>query len=377
MAVTELRFNSLSKETDLLLRRSILFRVSSMRYFSIPLLAVFAFLSAVPQLSAQDFEVPRQSYATPSRLPASNASSTIQEDDKSQLGVMGEVTSKYVDIDNAFAQLIEDVEVPAEETGKLVDIAVKRGDMVTENTIVAQIDSLRTQRMLEEARLKYQQANDRALDETSVKAANQKLKLAKEEYEYNSRLHQRGSVSKKVRDHAKYTKDIAELEHIAAVNERALAKLEAETLNVAVKAAEDSIARHQLRSTLNGTVFEVLKDKGEWVQAGETVLRIARMDKLRIQGSVDSTVFNPPQIDGRRVTATLKLAGGQTEEFTGKVTYVSSENYGKTFQIDVEIENRKYQGNDKHWILRAGADLNIRIHFDEAVASRAQEPSKR
>lgn len=351
-----------------------------MRYFSIPLLAALAFLSVAPAISAQDLELPRQSYDTPTRdqrQAENDTSSFRQQDEQPRLGVMGEVTSKYVDINSAFAQLIEDVEVPAEETGKLVDISVKRGDSVSAKAVVAQIDSLRTQRMLEEARLKFRQANERAEDETSVKAANQKLMLATEEHAYNKRLFERRSVSKKDYDHAKYTMDIAQLEHFAAQNERDLAKLEAETLNVAVKAAEDSIARHQLRSTLDGIVFEVLKDKGEWVQAGETVLRIARMDKLRIQGSVDSNVFNPPQIDGRRVTATVQLAGGQTEEFSGKVTYVASENYGRTFQIDVEIENRKYPGNDEHWILLAGKEVKIRIHFDTPLASRPQDTPKR
>lgn len=352
-----------------------------MRYFSLPLLATLALISVGPQVSAQDVNLPRESFAPPTRIrqpqPKLENAGFRQDDQQPQLGVMGEVTSEYVDINSAFAQLIEDVDVPAEETGKLVDILVERGDSVSADSVVAQIDSLRTQRMLEEAQLKFKQATDRAEDETSVKAANQKLKLATEEHNYNKRLLEKRSVSRKVYDHAKYTMEIAQLEFIAAQNERDLARLEAETLNVAVKAAQDSIARHQLRSSLDGIVFEVLKDKGEWVQAGETVVRIARMDKLRIQGSVESKSFNPPQIDGRRVTATVQLAGGQTEEFTGKVTFVSSENYGHTFQIDVEIENRRYPGNDKHWILRAGAELKIRIHFDGAMASRGQESPKR
>lgn len=348
-----------------------------MRYFSIQLLASLVLLGFVVPISAQDFQAPRQSFEPPSRgnqqpeFRSDNIGSGSQQDKEfPRSGVMGEVTDEYVDINNAFAQLIEDVEVPAEETGKLIEILVKRGDTVQPTKVLAKIDSSRTQRMLEEAKLKFDQASRRAVDNTAVNAANKKLQLATEEFTDTERLFSRGSKSKTEYKRAAYSMQIAQLELQAAKNEKQLAMVESETQNVAVNAANDSLARHQLRATLDGEVFEVVKDKGEWVQAGETVMRVARMDKLRIQGSVDSTVFNPPEIDGRRVTATVQLAGEQKEEFTGKVTYVSSENYGDTFQIDVEIDNRKYPGDQKHWILRAGADLEVRIHFDGAPIAR-------
>ena len=336
-----------------------------MRYFSIQLLAVMAVgCMSLPTLG-QDFNPPRESFRTPSRGEQFQTGETSpQESQPQRLGVMGEATANSVSIDNAFAQFIEDVEIPAEETGKLIDIAVKRGDAVTRNNVVAKIDSLRTQRMLEEAELKFEQASLRAIDQTSVNADNKKLQLAAEEFDDTRRLYDMGSKSKTLFMRAEYSKNIAALELLAAKNEKALALIESKTQAVAVNATKDSIARHELRSTLDGIVFEVLKDKGEWVQAGETVVRVARMDKLRIQGSVDSTKYNPPQIDGCRVTATVQLANGKIEEFTGKVIFVSSEYFGKTFHIDAIIENRKYPGDDKHWILRAGADLDFVIHFD-------------
>jgi macrolide-specific efflux system membrane fusion protein len=347
-----------------------------MRNFSIKLLAVIFVFGTVSHTMGQDF-APRTAIQPPSRNSSPQSGSfgnqigeSSQDDDRPRTGVMGEVTEEHVDINNAFAQLIEDVEVPAEETGKLIEIVVKRGDTVDVKSTLAKIDSSRTQRMLEEAKLKFDQASRRAVDNTAINGANKKLQLATEEFNDTERLFRKGSKSKTEYKRAAYSMQIAQLELQAAKNEKQLAMVESQTQNVAVNAANDSLARHQLRSTLNGEVFEVLKDKGEWVQAGETVLRIARMDKLRIQGSVDSTVFNPPEIDGRRVTAKVQLAGDQIEEFTGKVTYVSSENYGDTFQIDVEIDNRKYPGNDKHWILRAGADLKVRIHFDGAPIAR-------
>lgn len=337
-----------------------------MRNFSIRLLAVVLLGSLSVQTLAQDISPPRESIATPSRFESTqDVESSDQDSSPQRLGVMGEATDDYVVIENAFAQLIDDVEIPAEETGKLTDIYIERGDTVAENNIVAKIDSLRAQRIFDEAQLKFNQASLRAKDPTAVRAAKSKLKLAAEEFDDTKRLFQLGSKSKTLYMRAEYSRDIAMLEVMAAENENALAIIESKTQNVAVNAAKDSLARHELKSSLDGIVFEVLKDKGEWVQAGEPVVRVARMDKLRIQGSVDSKMYNPPQIDGCRVTAKVNLAGGRVEEFTGKVTFVSSEYFGDTFHIDAVIENRKYTTNDKHWILRAGADLSVTIHFDK------------
>ena len=70
------------------------------------------------------------------------------------------------------------------------------------------------------------------------------------------------------------------------------------------------------------------------------------------------------------------MAGDSTEEFEGYVTFVSMENYSDKFEIEVEIQNRKYEGTD-HYILRAGSEVNIRIHLGQgSVASRPGSSTK-
>lgn len=335
-----------------------------MRYLTFPLLAFFVSLAISPSTWGQDFQAPRRTFDAPTRstLDRDNRSSDIQDLD-SKSGVMGKSTAEYQDINRCFAQLIEDVEVPAEETGKLVKIDVQRGATVTRDQQVALIDTQRTQRMLEEAQLKFDQANQRATDEISINAAFAKLQLASEEFTDTQQLYRKGAKSKTEYKRAAYSMEIAQLELDAARKEKILAAVESDTQQVAVNAAKDSLQRHKLKSSLDGEVFEVLKDAGEWVQAGETVMRIVRMDKLRIQGFVDSNKYNPPDIEGRRVTAYVNLAGGEQVAFDGEVTHVSLENYSDKFQIDVDIVNRKYPNSPDHWILREGTEMNIRIHF--------------
>ena len=294
-----------------------------------------------------------------------------QSSQESSHGVMGEVTNEYVELRYCFAELIDDVDIPAEETGKLIEISVKKGDNVGIGTQVARINDQRAQRMREEAQLKFDQASRLAVDDVEINAANKRLQLATEEFGQSSRLAAKGSESQSKYKRALYSKQIAELELEAARNKKELALLDSETLAVAVKASNDSIARHTMRSTLDGSVAEVTKNSGEWVQAGETVMRIARMDQLRIKGFVDANRFNPHEIKGCKVVAEVRLARDEKVEFPGVVTFVSMESHSDKFEIEVEIENRKYEQTDS-WIIRVGSEMNIRIYFEKgSIASRS------
>lgn len=343
------------------------------------------------------FEIPARGARTtsPALAPATTAPNTAQQDDEG-FGVLGKVTDEHAEITTCFAKLIQDIDVPAEETGKLIFLSerdsvgnlvmgengkpriktINRGRFVRAGEVIAKIDDRLAQMRLREATLKMTQAEKRANDSVAVNAASKKLQLATEEFADTERLYVKRSKSKTEYKRAGYSMQIAQLELSAAQNEKMLALVESQTQQVEVDAARASISRHEIKAPVDGYIFELMKDPGEWVQGGEPVFRVASMDRLKIQAYVESTRFNPHQIDGRRVTATFKMAGNSTEEFEGYVTFVSMENYSDKFEIEVEIQNRKFEGTD-HYILRAGSEVNIRIHLGQgSIASRPGSSTK-
>jgi multidrug resistance efflux pump len=253
------------------------------------------------------------------------------------------------------------VDLPALESGQLVLVHPREGKLVKLGEPLAQINDQMPKRALEEATLKHQIATEKANDVTDIDSAEKKLALATSELERNATLRPRGSVTEFEYQRTRYTRDIANLEFIAATRDKRLAAVEAQTEMVKVNAANDSIARHLLTSPFDGNVLEVRKHAGEWVNAGETVLRVARMDKLRAIGSVDALTYDPHEVDGKRITVTVQLAHERVVELPGRIVYASLERRlgtGTDYEVWAEVDNQMENG---HWLLQADAKVTMRI----------------
>ena len=101
-----------------------------------------------------------------------------------------------VDLQSCVVVLIEDIDVPALESGQLSDVFVKEGDPVKQGQTVAQLDDRIAQRMEEESTKKYESAKLRAEDENEVKAAEARVKLATEEFSKTRELRAKGSMAR-------------------------------------------------------------------------------------------------------------------------------------------------------------------------------------
>ncbi len=106
---------------------------------------------------------------------------------------------------------------------------------------------------------------------------------------------------------------------------------------------------------------EVSRHQGEWVQPGQTVLRMLRLDRLRAEGLVVPSQIGD-NLAGRKATLTVEI-DGKPVEFAGAITYVSPEIDPVNGQVRfwAEIDNPQLK-------LRPGMHGSIAI---EAVASAA------
>jgi len=276
-------------------------------------------------------------------------------------------------------QLIVDVDVPARETGLLKDMLVVENQPVQLGQLLANIDDQMSQRALEQAKFKHELASRRATDPTEIQAAEDKLKLTQSEYETNYRLWGKGSKTKQEAQRSKYSRDISVHELTSARNSKELAEIEANTELVNVNAAHDSIARHKITSPVDGHVFKIYKDPGEWVNAGEKIMRIAPLSRLRVHGTISAKEWDPFEVDGKPVTVSVKLARGRVETFSGRVVQTELEQRGNNLYLVVaEIDNR-YEPNTRHWILQPQSRVEMTIHVNSPAPidnqSAAQPPA--
>jgi multidrug efflux pump subunit AcrA (membrane-fusion protein) len=87
-------------------------------------------------------------------------------------------------------------------------------------------------------------------------------------------------------------------------------------------------------------VVEVLRRRGEWVQPGDTVVRIVRLDKLRAEGFLPAKHASLDLV-GSQVRLKVASPDNKPLEFTGHIVFVNPEIDPLNSQVRVwaEVEN--------------------------------------
>ncbi len=258
--------------------------------------------------------------------------------------------------------LIQDVEVPAEQAGRLVRVDVRENDIVEPGDLLAQIDDRQAQLQKTAAELERNAAQARADDDIEVRFSIKSFELADAELNQDLEINQqsRGVIPVAELRRKRLARHRAELQIDRSKLDLRVAQMTADVQQAAVLAAEENILRRQINAPFKGVVIDVLKQEGEWVDIGEPVIRVVRMDRLRVDGFLDGKEFNPSDLSERHVTVMVQLARGQVEHFTGKITFISPlVQAGNHYRIRAEVDNRQHLG---HWMLRPGMNATMTVH---------------
>jgi multidrug efflux pump subunit AcrA (membrane-fusion protein) len=258
--------------------------------------------------------------------------------------------------------LIQDVEVPAEQAGRLVRVDARENDIVEASDLLAQIDDRQAQFQKTAAELERNAAQVRADDDIEVRFSIKSFELADAELTQDMDINRQSSgvIPRSEIRRKRLARHRAELQIDRSKLDLRVAQMTADVQQAAVLAAEDNILRRQINAPFKGVVIDVMKQEGEWVDIGEPVVRVVRMDRLRVDGFLDGKEFNPSDLTDRRVTVVVQLARGKTEEFKGRVTFISPlVQAGNHYRIRAEVENRQHQG---HWMLNPGMNATMIVH---------------
>ena len=128
-----------------------------------------------------------------------------------------------------------------------------------------------------------------------------------------------------------------------------------------MKAAQEDISRRQITAALDGVIEKVYRRKGEWVQPGEPVVKVMRVDSLWIEAFIDATLYTPGMLRGKTVDVTVGLPGRQVK-LEGKIVFASEDvQPGPQFLVKAEIQNSQDARGD--WLLRPGLTADMMIQM--------------
>lgn len=247
-----------------------------------------------------------------------------------------------VEIPSAIIKIAEEVSVPASEPGVLVRLEIKEGALVSQGDLLAQILDNDIRLTVEKAKLEAEIAFRQMNNDVDVRFAKKSIEVARAELarslETNAKYPK--TVSNTELDRQRLLVEKGELEVKQAEHDREIAALTREVRESEHQAALAQLARRTIAAPLSGMVVEVHRRRGEWVQPGDTVARIVRMDRLRAEGFLAAKQARLDLV-GSKVKLKLVTPDGKGSEFSGQIVFVSPEIDPINSQVRVwaEVEN--------------------------------------
>jgi macrolide-specific efflux system membrane fusion protein len=262
------------------------------------------------------------------------------------------------------------VQVPALEEGALTSVAVVEGEYVAAGQLLATVDDRQPQLARLAAELERDAALAKAQDDIEVRYSEAALAVAAADLERALAIDRKspGGVTQQEIQKLQLAKHRDELQIERSKLEMKVARMNADVHQAAVRSAEDAVARRRIVSPIDGVVVTLFHETGEWVAAGEPVLQVVRIDRLRVEGFLSASEFGPEAIAGRSVTVEVPLAQGRVGQFPGKVVYISPlVQAGNKYRVRAEVENRADNG---HPLLRPGMTATMAIELNGPPTQR-------
>lgn len=277
-----------------------------------------------------------------------------------------------ITLPNSLLLLADQAEVSAREAGQLIAFEAIEGMHVEKDDFLAQIDD--TLANMEKFVAQKEQAisQEEAESDINIQFSQKSAMVALEEY--NKAI----EANRKARDtitHSELTRRLFEYERAKLSIQKAqldqrVAKLTTDARGAQVEAADAKIQMRKISAPISGVVVRLYKRYGEWVNPGDPVLRIIRMDRLWVEGLIDARQAGPLDLKGRPVTVQAKLARGRVETFEGKVIFVHPEiEPGQMRRIRAEVVNRLDQDE---WLLQPGLHADLVIDFSGELPAGAE-----
>jgi multidrug efflux pump subunit AcrA (membrane-fusion protein) len=257
---------------------------------------------------------------------------------------------KELVVERALVTLIHDNKVPASEAGMLTEVPVEEGHSVEEGALVAQIDIRSTVARQRIAEQEHYAALAQAENDAEIEVAEKAIEVSKADLDANEEIRRVNKNAVSASEHRKYIfqyeKSLAQKKQ--AINEKKIAGMTAQAKKAQYDAASIELDLRQARAPFKGQVVEVMKKPGDWVTAGEPIMHIVGLDRVKVKGFVLVSGPNGASHDeviGKPVTITVHSAGDKKHTVKGIIGFASPviEGVGtsRQFRIWAEVDNEK------------------------------------
>ncbi len=275
---------------------------------------------------------------------------------------------------NGVLTLIDVVDVSAESTGVLTELPAREGSRVSPGDLLAKVDNEPALIAKQVAELQLAVEQTQADNDSRLRAAVGRARVAQAEYTESVAINEQVSQAipqLRVR-RLQLSTEQAQLEVEVAQMEQRIVDLQRALKEAELSSAQQALDRCRIGAPFEGTVVERYKHVGEWVRPGDPILKLCRLDRLRVEWLLSIDELAPHRALGVPVSATIQLGEGGPVKVAGSIDFVSPmvEPTGE-YRVWSEFDNPRDQ--QENWLLRAGLEAKIRVVERAAISEHSTD----
>ncbi|TWU43918.1 multidrug resistance protein MdtN [Novipirellula aureliae] len=287
--------------------------------------------------------------------------------------------SSIVEVTDCVVRFADEVEVPSLESGRIAEIAVKLNQRVNENETLARLDdrTLKIRRRASSLRLEH--ARQAAGDDVEQKYAETALAEAKAELDSNRSIYNdvNGAVPMSHLRRLRLAVERGELEVAQAEKRRRELFVEVQLREADLAMLDDQIENLGISSPLAGTVVEIARSSGEWIEKGQPIATVAKMDRLHVHALVREDQLSPKHCAGLPVSVHFTdSSNGNEKVLRGNVLSSDPQRLpGGRYRLHAEVINQIDGNADSpmtQWMLVPGTSVRMRIDASDAAIKSAK-----
>lgn len=242
------------------------------------------------------------------------------------LGSSESAFAQDVEVQSAYVRVFREVEIPTREAGVLVSLEVQAGQMVRRGQVIGQIDDTDARINMLKAKREIDIAQREASNQLTIEFAGKALERAQLELANAVEAKRRvpSSIPDSRLDDLRLAMERSKYELKLSQYNIEVSKLQLKLKESGLQLAERGIDRRRVVAPLDGQVIEVVREAGEWVEPGKTIIRVVELSRLRIDGYIKPEHITPYLI-GSPISIRAKVVGKQPINLVGRVTFVHPE----------------------------------------------------
>ncbi len=220
----------------------------------------------------------------------------------------------------------ESAEVSAGRAGILEKILVREGQIVQAKQVIAELNSAKAAVTLEEAQLKLRMSKQAAEDDIEIRYARKKNERARSEMRRSEAVNEDlpGTISQRELEILELALEQSALEIERAEKDHLLLQMKLQQDQAAVRKARLELEEHSFLAPISGMVVSVAKQSGEWIEPGDRIVKIVRIDRIRAEGFLPAERASLNLMD-QPVELTVQVSPNSKVRAEGKITFVSPE----------------------------------------------------